>query len=110
MNNHGETLVEVMAAILIGALSVALLFNTVLVVNKMDAVTDGVDRQYNVCLTAAEVGERAVDSDGAEIGEVPGGVMICQAYDDILSTEVSVDWHGGTGAWSFSLSTSEALP
>lgn len=112
MNNHGETLVEVMASILISALAIALLFNTVAVVNKMDAVTDVVDANFNTCLTAAESGVRAVDEGGNEIGEITGDttVLVCNAYDDILSTNIDVEWHGGAGAWSYSMVTSEEIP
>lgn len=52
-NNRGETLIEVIAAILIATLSAALLFSFVIVSTKMDLDVKGVDENHYEAITAA---------------------------------------------------------
>ena len=53
-NNRGETLIEVLASILIATLSVALLFGCVMASSSMDQKTQNVDYAHYDALAAAE--------------------------------------------------------
>lgn len=60
-DNRGETLVEVMASILVGALSVALLFSAVMASVKMDKRAKEADAEFRKSLNKAEKQEPAVN-------------------------------------------------
>lgn len=102
-NETGETLVEVLAAILIGALAISLLFNTVRVVRRMDAISDELNAVFNTSLMAAETHSRVVDDEGNPVGSIPDDAKLTlyKADDDTDSMELGAEWHGGTGAWSY---------
>ena len=53
-NNRGETLIEVIAAILIVTLSAALLFSFTMVSTRMDLDVKGVDENHYNAITAAD--------------------------------------------------------
>ena len=53
-NDRGETLVEVLASILIAVLSVTLLFSSVMVSSEMDKKAKEMDRGYYAGLTEAD--------------------------------------------------------
>lgn len=53
-NNKGETLVEVLASIVIAALSVALLFSYIMASSDMDKTAREADEPYYAALSAAE--------------------------------------------------------
>lgn len=60
-NNRGETLIEVLASVLITALSVALLFTCVMATTKMDSAAKEKDSGHYEALSNAEVGVSAQD-------------------------------------------------
>ena len=53
-DNRGETLVEVLASIVVAALSVTLLFSCVMTSSSVDNTTKGVDEEHYEALTGAE--------------------------------------------------------
>lgn len=56
-NNKGETLVEVLASIVIATLSVALLFSYIMASSDMDKTAREADEPYYAALSAAEARE-----------------------------------------------------
>lgn len=94
-SRRGETLVEVMASIVIGALSVALLFGCVMASSRIDSAAAGMDRDYYAGLSAAE----------AQSAPVAGaaGSTVTVANGGIAATDVSVDVnvYGGAGMYSY---------
>lgn len=99
-STQGETLVEVLAAILIGALSVALLFSAVMASVNMDRTARETDSKYKQVLDAAE---------GQTTEFVP---LVPPAADRKVtvangSSEAKVDvtFYGGDGALSYALNT-----
>lgn len=64
---RGETLVEVLASILICALSVAMLFGSVMASSNMDRQAQELDNQYYLDLTKAE---RQQAGSGTNTGDV----------------------------------------
>lgn len=100
---RGETLVEVMASILIGALSVALLFTAVTASVRMDRIAKAADAAYGTVLNEAEAQTAPVtdpaivpaDAEKVEVKNIDPGVT------DVA--EVGVKYYGGTGALSYKL-------
>lgn len=108
-SNRGETLVEVMASILISALSVALLFSCVAASFDMDKEAKELDKKHYEALTAAET-----YTEGAEVGgerEYPrqtGTVTITNEaitdpFDSTkkLSAGVPVEIYGGARMYAY---------
>lgn len=62
-DNRGETLVEVMASILVGTLSVALLFSAVMASAKMDRTAKEADAKFRESLNKAEKQETDATAD-----------------------------------------------
>lgn len=54
-DNRGETLIEVMAAVVVTALSIALLFGTIMACTKIDQSARQSDQEHYSALTKAEV-------------------------------------------------------
>lgn len=63
---QGETLVEVLASILICALSVALLFGAVMASSRIDQTAQVTDERYYKALTKAERQSRSLSGPAAE--------------------------------------------
>lgn len=99
---RGETLVEVLASILIGSLSVALLFSMVMASGNMDRSAEETDKVFNESLRAAE---KQTDT------PVSGQVTVRNNADplppagspDPYSKDVPVNFFGGQGALSYAL-------
>lgn len=90
-NNRGETLVEVMAAILISALSVALLFSCVTASFDMDKDAKELDKKHYEALTAAE----------ARTGTpIQGEVKITNPGNGAEATS-KIEIYGGAGMYSY---------
>lgn len=89
---RGETLVEVLASIVIGALSIALLFGCVMASWEMDRGTARTDQDYYAGLSAAEM------QGGTPIGN--GSVKIT---GNSLDGTVNVSIYGGAGMYSYRL-------
>ena len=88
-DNRGETLVEVLASILIAALSVALLFSSIMASANIDRSARASDETYYEALSQAE--GRTGDSEPLEITVKNGGVQ----------TVLSVVRYAGKGAYSY---------
>ena len=97
-DNRGETLVEVLAAVLIGALSVALLFTAVMASVNMDRSAQKTDEDFNTVLNDAE-NQSAPAATG-----VPDGAKVTVQGNGATATP-SVNFYGGDGVWSYALPT-----
>lgn len=98
---RGETLVEALASILIGALSVALLFSAVMASARMDRGAEQTDAAFHASLRAAE--EQAISADPSIVS---GGAKVTVENKDIFivpTAEPSVNFYGGNGAISYAL-------
>lgn len=98
---RGETLVEVLCAILIGALSVALLFSTVMVSIRIDRSAKAADESLATDLSNAEVRGAEVDS-----SIIPNAKVTVRNKDTAvtaLPAEPSVKFYGGGSAISYAL-------
>lgn len=92
-SSRGETLVEVLASILIATLSVALLLGGVAVSVNLGRQADAADDSFYAILTAAE-SRTGVPASGT-ITIVEGGTSI----------SIPVWAYGGEGLWSYALDT-----
>lgn len=95
-NNRGETLVEVLASILIASLSVALLFGCVMASSNMDREARELDEKHYNALTAAE----------GQTGPAVGNSEVTITNDAITgllekTQDVSVGIYGGEGLYSY---------
>lgn len=94
-NNRGETVVEVLASVLIAVLSVALLFGAVMASGSMDRGAQKTDADFYAGLSEAQAHKgtpAAVDKEvEISIGN-PGS---------IASADVSVYFYGGGGVLSY---------
>lgn len=89
---RGETLVELLASILIGALSAALLAGGIAASTRLDLDARNLDKTYYQQLTAAE----------ARTGPaLPGAVEVVNTQNDLKSA-IPVNVWGGGRAWSYS--------
>lgn len=102
-NNRGETLVEVLASILIGSLSVALLFSMTMASANMDRSAKAADKVFNDSLNKAE---NQADASEADAAIVPAGSKVTVKNSSISGSdkELSVTFYGGRGALSYVLS------
>jgi hypothetical protein len=89
---RGETLVELLASILIGALSAALLAGGIAASTRLDLDARDLDKTYYQQLTAAE----------ARTGPaLPGTVEVVNTQNG-LNSAIPVSIWGGGRAWSYS--------
>ena len=95
-DNRGETLVEVLASILIAALSVALLFTAVMASVNMDKTAKAADKALSDSLNAAE-GQGTGD-----VYTVPSGANVTISGNSATATP-PVIFYGGEGALSYAL-------
>ena len=102
-DERGETLVEVVASVLIMTLSVLLLFSAVMVSVRINKSAKGSDEEFYSALNAAEG-----QSTPAPTGIVPTGSKVTvkqeQPASAATSVEVEVDFYGGEGALSYQYS------
>lgn len=97
-DDRGETLVEVLASILIASLSVALLFGCVMASSGMDRRARELDGKHYEALTKAEKQETQLDSG------TPPKVNIKQVVTDggyAEEGDISVHIYGGEGIYSY---------
>ena len=88
---RGETLVEVLASILIASLSVTLLFGCVMASSNMDRDAQERDREHYAALTAAE----------AQSGTGTSGTVKIQNENNSAEGSLSIEIYGGTGLYSY---------
>lgn len=91
-DDRGETLVEVLAAILVASLSVALLFSCVMASSDLDVKAKSVDEDYYQALSAA---------DGQEGASSSGQVTISSKDKENVSKDMTIDIYGGEGLYSY---------
>lgn len=99
-NNRGETLIEVLASILIGSLSVALMFGCIIVATDMDEDAKTLDLQHYVDLSTA-------DAQNADPMPVPVKVTIERVSllleeETAPSMQLDMKIYGGEGMNSYS--------
>lgn len=101
-SNRGETLVEVLASVLIASLSVLLLLGCVAASVNMGRTADGADAYFYQVLTAAEAQTTPVATDVAnpKITVRQGGVTV----------EIPVLVYGDEGLYSYALNAGEGSP
>lgn len=111
LNNHrGETLVEVLAAILVASLSVALLFSCVMASSNLDVKAKSVDEDYYQALSAADGQKNPSSFEKITITRklAPGELLGADALgvDETLNNgqvikTLNVDIYGGEGLYSY---------
>lgn len=92
-NCRGETLVEVLASILIATLSVTLLLSGVTISNQLNRQADTTDASFYETLTAAETRQTPVALGHIQITE--GGT----------SVEIPIQVYGSEGLYAYALHT-----
>lgn len=90
-DSRGETLVEVLASILIASLSVALLFGCVMASTNMDRDAKKLDKEHYEALTAAE----------ARSGTGTPGTVKLQNKENSMEGSLSIEIYGDTGLYSY---------
>lgn len=95
-DSRGETLVEVLASILIASLSVALLFSMVMASGNMDQNAKAADEIFNESLSKAE--EQAAPGTDSKVT-----VTYIPLTGAETSQELPVTFYGGQGALSYAL-------
>lgn len=100
---RGETLVEVLVSILIGALSISMLFGAVMASGTMDKATREKDETFYKNLDKAEA--RTEDPDPTH--NPPSGLKVKVENTDstitAVTAEIPVTFYGGEGALSYAL-------
>lgn len=90
-NSRGETLVEVLASILIASLSVALLFGCVMASSNMDRDAKKLDKEHYEALTAAE----------AQSGTGTSGTVKIQNPNNGMEKDLGINIYGASGLYSY---------
>lgn len=98
---RGELLIEVLVAILIGALSVSMLFGAVMVSARMEKTAREKDELFYERLDKAEARDTA---SALSTGSVTIELKKTDGTVD-SSTDVPVNFYGGEGALSYALET-----
>ena len=99
-NSRGETLVEVLASILICSLSVALLFNMVMASGNMDRSAKKVEEDFSESLNLAEA--QTAPADPALITS-SANVEVKNSGISGSTKQLLVEFYGGRGALSYAL-------
>lgn len=97
-DDRGETLVEVMASVVVAALSVVLLFGAVTASVQAGKSARRMDEEYYAALSAAE-------AQTVPMQEEPSGTVLVKYRQNGVETSlfVTVDFYGGRGAVSYAL-------
>lgn len=90
-DDRGETLVEVLASILIASLSVALLFGCVMASSNMDRDAKKLDGEHYAALTAAEV----------QSGEGTSGQVKVKNPNNGAEKDLDIKIYGASGLYSY---------
>ena len=98
---HGETLVEVLASVLICSLSVALLFSMVMASGNMDQSAKKAEKDFSESLNLAEAQTAPADP-----ALIPPGVKVevrNSGKPSSSTKQLTVVFYGGRGALSYAL-------
>lgn len=112
-NVRGESLVEVLAAVLVCTLSVLLLASGAMAAARMNRAARDHDGSYYAALNYAESrGASAPDPDAAPASAptATAGTVTVAEKSGTGSVSVSVLYYGGSGVWSFAAVTPAADP
>lgn len=103
-SQRGETLVELLASILIGTMAIALLLGSVAAASRIDAQTKKSDAVYYQALSAAEKQQTALSMPGARVSvrllNLMAGTPPAQNPRDF-----AIEVYGGEGIYSYKLKT-----
>lgn len=100
-DSRGETLVELLASILIGALSIALLFTAVTASGTMNRAAMAADKKFVQALNSAE--EQTTRADGNFFAAGVDMKIIVKNNDTGATKNVEVYYYGEVGAVSYKL-------
>lgn len=99
-DSGGETLVEVLVSILIGALAVFLLFGAVVVSVNLDRKARAADKALKECIMGAENRTK----EAAETGKIKISNVTC----GITKENIPVTFYGDKGVLSYKLNSTPA--
>lgn len=101
---RGETLVEVLAAVLICSLAVLLLVSYATAAARIDKRAQEGDEAYYAALNAAEehAGVTVKDSE-TPASPAPGNVAVAVKDDPAKATTLPVLYYGGDGVYSYAV-------
>lgn len=99
-SERGETLIELMASILIASLSVTLVFGAIMASTSMDRQAQVLDKNFYNTLSEAEKQETPITGGG---DFAPTGVTIKDSTGRFATP--GVNFYGGENAYSYSLNT-----
>lgn len=99
---HGETLVEVLAAVLICSLAVLLLVSYATAAARIDKNTEKGDEAYYTALNAAEA-HAGVTAEGSEVPAAPVEGTVSVSDGTMAAPPVSVLYYGGDGVYSYAI-------
>jgi len=112
-DSRGETLVEVLAAILIASLSVTLVFGAIMASATMDRQAQDVDGKYYDALSKAErqgPGDEFTNPSGTEFQVKVAKKVDVGAAPEVTLGKGKVTFYGGEGAVSYALNPPAPLP
>ena len=101
-DNRGETLIEVLASILVGTLSVALLFSAVMASVKMDRTAQKADTEFRESLNGAEE-QKAVVTDIFKGETVTQATVTIKNKSSGMEKTLNVEFYGGEQILSYKL-------
>lgn len=97
-DDRGETLIEVLASIVIGSLSIALMFGCIMASSKMDEDAKALDRKYYLALTAADASVVYTEDDtGTDDDDTPQVTI----SNETSSVSLYITIYGGEGMFSY---------
>ena len=105
-NDQGETLIEVLASILIATLSVALLFTCVMASSRMEQDAESVDEKHYSALSEADA-QITPTPDPSAVPPVRDGTVSIERIDSTGSVEAtasptpSIEVYGDEGMFSY---------
>ena len=110
-NARGETLVEVLASVLICALAVLLLLSYATAATRIDKSTQDHDVAYYAALNAAEAHSGVMPEETDVPGTpAPGKVTVGATYPENKTVPVDVEYFGGDGVYSYAAPTPTPVP
>lgn len=103
-NARGETLIEVLASVLVGALSVALLFGCAMVCVRLDRDATTADAEHAKALTDAEIQQTPAENAALFAPSVTDTRVTVTRLDGTgTPAKITVAYYGGKGAVSYKL-------